>query len=170
MGKVPDDLNEIDAVEAEVDTLRDRTQQLVAELERRLRARAAQAKETLERVRDVVDVKKQIRLHPRVTIGVSTVAALALGLGVYVAVSRRLAARRPMQRLRARLHAYRALLAEPQHLVRPREPSFGKRLVSAMLIAGATTIARGLAIALVVKRVARPPRRLPSDDIEIEYV
>ena len=68
MGQVPDDLNdEIPAVEAEVDALRERTQQIVAELERRLRARAAQARTTIERVRRATDVRAQIKAHPGVT-------------------------------------------------------------------------------------------------------
>ncbi|MGZ3426801.1 MAG: hypothetical protein ACXVCV_09145, partial [Polyangia bacterium] len=89
MGQVPDDLNdgEIPAIEAEVDTLRERTQQIVAELERRLRARAQQATDTIARVKRVTDVRAQIKAHPGITIGVATVAAIALGIGVWVVVA-----------------------------------------------------------------------------------
>lgn len=163
MGQVPDDLNEIPAIEAEVDTLRDRTQQLVAELERRLRSRAAQAKHTFERVKRVTDVKRQIHEHPGITIGVSSAAAVALGIGVYVVVARMLEARKPINRLRGRVQGWRALLAEPHRALRKKEP-IGKRLIAAVLIAGATTIAKGLS-AILMKRVAAP-RMLPPHQAE----
>jgi ElaB/YqjD/DUF883 family membrane-anchored ribosome-binding protein len=161
MGQVPDDLSQIPAIEKEVDALRDRTQQLVAELERRLRARAAQAKEAVDKVKRVADVRTQIRQHPAITIGVSSVAAVALGVGVYVVVARMLEARRPINRLRGRMAAYRALLAEPRRALRKKEP-IGKRLIAAVLIAGATTIVKGLS-AIMVKRVAAP-RMLPPHE------
>ena len=163
MGQVPDDLNdEIPAVEAEVDALRDRTQQIVAELERRLRARAAQAKDTIERVKRATDVKAQIKAHPRITIGVSSAAALALGLGVYFSVARMLERRKPMNRLKGRLYAYKALLANPHRALHKKEP-IGKRLLAAVLIAGATTIVRGLSM-LLVKRTIEP-RMLPPPEV-----
>jgi ElaB/YqjD/DUF883 family membrane-anchored ribosome-binding protein len=162
MGQVPDDLNdEIPAVEAEVDALRERTQQIVAELERRLRARAAQAKTTIQRVKRATDVRAQIEAHPRVTIGISAAAALALGLGVYVAVARRLERRKPMNRLKGRLYAYKALLADPQRALHKRE-SIGKRVLVAMLVAGATTIVRGLGLVLIKRTIE--PRLLPAPE------
>ncbi|MCA1665392.1 MAG: hypothetical protein LC659_14200 [Myxococcales bacterium] len=155
MGQIPDDLNEeIPAVEAEVDALRERTQQIVAELERRLRARAAQAKTTIARVKRATDVRAQLKAHPRVTIGVSSMAAIALGLGVYVTVARMLERRKPMNRLKGRLYAYKALLADPHRALRKKEP-VGKRLIAAVLIAGATTIVKALS-AILMKRVAAP--------------
>lgn len=163
MGQVPDDVNAIPAIEAEVDALRDRTQQLVAELERRLRSRAEQAKETFAKVKRAADVRRQIHEHPATTIVVSSVAAIALGVGVYVVVSRMLERRKPINRLRGRLSAYRALLAEPRRALRKKEP-MGKRLLAAVLIAGATTIVKGLS-AILVKRVAAP-RMLPPHQAE----
>ncbi len=165
MGQVPDDLKQIPAIEAEVDALRDRTQQLVAELERRLRARATQAKETVARVRRVTDVRRQLREHPAITIGVSSAAAIALGLGVYVTVSRMLAARRPMHRLRGRVAAYRALLAEPHRALIKRE-RLGKRLIAAVLIAGATTIVKGLST-LFIKRSVEPRMLPPATRVSV---
>ena len=160
MGQVPDDLmDEIPAVAAEVDALRERTQEIVAELERRLRARAAQVKHTIERVRRATDVRGQIAAHPRFAIGASSVAAIALGIGVWVAVARRLEARKPMNRLTGRLYAYKALLAEPHRALRKHEP-FAKRLVTAVLIAGATTIVRGLGLILMKRSIE--PRMLPE--------
>jgi ElaB/YqjD/DUF883 family membrane-anchored ribosome-binding protein len=159
MGQVPDDLNdEIPAVEAEVDALRDRTQQIVAELERRLRARVAKAKDTIATVKRVTDVRAQIKAHPAFTIGVSSVAAIALGIGVWISVARRLEARKPMNRLKARARAYKALLADPNRALRRREP-IGGRVLAAVLIAGATTIVRGLGL-LLIKR-SLEPRMLP---------
>lgn len=159
MGQVPDDLkDELPAVEAEIDGLRERTQQIVAELERRLRARAAQAKHTIERVRYAADVRARIQEHPGVTIAISSVAAIALGVGVYVVVVRMIERRKPMNRLKGRLYAYRALLADPYRALRKREP-LGKRLLAAVLIAGATTIVKSLSVLLVRRTVE--PRMLP---------
>jgi ElaB/YqjD/DUF883 family membrane-anchored ribosome-binding protein len=155
MGQVPDDLDEIGAVAAEVDGLRDRTQKIVAELEQRLRDRAARVRDTYARVRHAVDLRAQIAEHPRVAIGVGTGVAFALGLGIWLAVARARAARKPMHRLRGRLHGYRALLADPEQALRPRR-SFGSQLVAAVLIAGATSIVRGLGIFLIADVLTSP--------------
>jgi hypothetical protein len=169
MGKVPDDLNDIPALAAEVDSLRDRTQALVAELERRLRARAARARllvdrgrDTIERVRHAVDVRAQIEEHPRMAITVGAAATIALGFGVYFTVARMRERRRPFNRLRARVSAYRALLAEPERALHP-QPSLGKRVISALLVAGATTIVRSLTL-LLVKPTAHPRQLPPPPD------
>lgn len=155
MGQVPHDLNEIVAVEAEVDALRDRTQKIVAELERRLRARATQVKDTFANVKRLTDVPAQIAAHPRVLIGIGSGIVLALALGTYAAIARRRAARRPMKRLRGRLADYRALLADPERVV-PRRPSLARRVLTALLVAGATTLVRGLG-KLLLERPAPPP-------------
>jgi ElaB/YqjD/DUF883 family membrane-anchored ribosome-binding protein len=174
MGQVPDDLNEISAVEKEVDTLRERTQSLVTELERRLRARAAQAKElmsntrdTVARVRHAVDVRAQIHEHPRAAIGVGSAATIAIGLGVYFTVARMVERRKPMNKLKARAHAYRALLADPHRALHPRR-SIGKRLITAVLVAGATTIVRSLTMIFMKRTVQR--RLLPANTIEMEII
>src|SRR6185312_6163769 len=96
----------------------------------------------------------QIQAHPRITIGVSAAATIALGLGVWISIARARERRRPLNRLKGRLYAYRALLADPHRALRKREP-IGKRLLAAVLIAGATTIVKGLS-AILVKRVAAP--------------
>jgi ElaB/YqjD/DUF883 family membrane-anchored ribosome-binding protein len=159
MGEVPDDLKlAIPAVDAEVEALRERTQSLVAELERRLRARATQAKDAIDRVKRVADVRAQIAAHPRITAGVGSAAAIALAVGVYVAVARARARRRFVPRMKSRLQAYKALLAEPQRALHKHEP-LGKRIIAAVLIAGATTIVRSLSLMLVKRTVE--PRMLP---------
>jgi ElaB/YqjD/DUF883 family membrane-anchored ribosome-binding protein len=167
MGQVPDERNEMKAVVAEVDTLRERTQQIVSELERRLRARATKAKHTLARARHAVDVKAQLREHPQLTVGVSTVAAIGLGVGIYVIVARRLEARRPQNRLRARVRAYRAFLAQPQRALRKKEP-IGRRLLAAAIIAGTTTIVRSVTLMLLKREVE--PRVLPPRRVEFEQL
>jgi hypothetical protein len=167
MGQVPDDLDEVeelDAVEAEVGALRERTQRLVAELERRLRARAARAKETFDKVRHAADLPAQLREHPRIVLGVSTMAAVALGIGVYVTVARIRARRSTHGRLARAREAVRGLLHAPErYLARRRREPLGKRLLAAALIAGASTIVRSLSL-LLVKRATRPdtPPPLPE--------
>jgi ElaB/YqjD/DUF883 family membrane-anchored ribosome-binding protein len=160
MGQASDDVSddELPAVTAEVDALRERTQAIVAELERRLRDGADKAKHTFLRIKRAADIKAQIVEHPGLAIGVSTVAALALGFGVWVAMARRREARRPINRLKTRLGHYRALLAEPHRALLKQEPIV-KRLVAAVLIAGATTIVRGLATMLVDRARSLPPSR-----------
>lgn len=160
MGQVSDDVKELSAVEAEVDSLRERTEHIVAELERRLRARAERAKHTLARVKHAADVKAQLREHPAITVGASTVAAVALGIGIYVVVARRLEARRPQNRLRARVAAYRAFLRDPDLALRKREP-LGRRIFAAILVAGATTIMRSVTT-MLLKREVEPRVVLPA--------
>jgi hypothetical protein len=165
MGEAHRDLNEIPALAAEVDSLRERTQSLVAELERRVRARAERTlrlvdrgRDTWARVRHAVDVKAQLAERPAVVVSLGAAAALALGLAVWVTLARRREQRRPLNRLRARLSAYRALLAEPERALH-RHPPLGQRLITAVLLAGATTIVRGLS--LLAFKDATQPRQLP---------
>jgi hypothetical protein len=160
MGQVPDDLSdEIPAVEAEVGALRDRTQQIVAELERRLRARATQAKETFARVKRATDVRAQMKAHPGIAIGVSAAATIALGFGIWITIARSRERRRPINRLKGRLFAYKALLANP-HRALIKQEHLGKRVLAAVLIAGATAIVKSLSV-LMVKRAVEEPRQLP---------
>ena len=156
MGRVPDDLNELGAVEAEVDALRDRTEKIVAELERRLRARAAQVKETFASVKRVTDVPKQLAAHPAVA-SLASGVALALALGTYAAIARRRAARRPLARLRGRVRQARAQLAER---LQPERPSLAKRLWTALLVAGASQLVRGLGKLLLDSPRQPPPPQL----------
>jgi hypothetical protein len=131
-----------------------------------VRARAAQAKETFAKVKRATDVRAQIKAHPRITVGVSAAATIALGLGVWISIARARERRRPLNRLKGRLYAYKALLADPHRALHAREP-IGKRLLAAVLVAGATTIVRSLSL-LLVKRTVEPrmlppePRMLPS--------
>jgi hypothetical protein len=157
MGRVPDDLNTIVTVEAEVDALRDRTQKIVSELERRLRARAAQVKETFANVKRITDVPKQLAAHPTIVISIASGVALALALGTYAAIARRRAARRPMARLRGRMRDARMQLAER---LQPRRPSLAKRVLTAILVAGVTQLVRGLGTLLLDEARKQPSPQL----------
>jgi hypothetical protein len=159
MGEAPRDAELIPALTAEVDGLRERTQSIVTELERRLRQRLQQGRATLGWVRHAVDLRAHWQQHPAWVISAGAAASALLGVGVYVAVVRTRRARRPTQRLRRRLDAYRALLSAPERGLR-REPPLGKRLLSALLIAGVTTLVRNLGT-LLLERGA-PRRRLPA--------
>ena len=68
-----------------------------------------------------------------------------------------------MNRLKGRLYAYRALLADPYRALRKREP-IGKRLLAAVLIAGATTIVKGLGVH--PRQAHREPALLPPAQAE----
>lgn len=169
MGQVPHHLNETRAIEAEVDALRRRTEQIAAELERRVRDRVSRAKHSLIRVKRVLDVRTQLREHRSVVIGAAAVTTVAFGIGAIVAARRALEARRPQNRLRARLRGYRALLDNPRRALRKREP-LGRRLLSALLVAGATAMARGLAGIFLKQQVEPrllPPRRTAPRELPL---
>jgi hypothetical protein len=123
-------------------------------------ARATKAKETFAKVRRAADVRAQIKAHPGITIGVSAAATIALGLGVWITIARARERRRPLNRLKGRIIAYRALLANPHRALHHHEP-IPKRLLAAVLVAGATTIVRSLSL-LLVKRTVEP-RMLPPE-------
>src|SRR5687768_14728173 len=115
MGKNPDDLKNIDAVEREVDELRARTEALLAELEQRIEAkvdvakgRVEDVKETLQRVKRAADLPTHARNHPRAAAGVGLGTFTALGLGVWFLISRRSERNRWQNRARRRALAYRA--------------------------------------------------------------
>jgi ElaB/YqjD/DUF883 family membrane-anchored ribosome-binding protein len=166
MGERADDVSDISAVAAEVGSLRERTESVVEELEQRLRTHARGVRDVVDRVRDVFErirrVKALVREHPAIAIGVGSVVTIALGLGSYLVVARIVEKRKPMNRLRARMGAYRTILAEPHRALRPRE-RLGKRLLKAMLVAGAVTMTRGF-VRIFMKRVVQPrlsPPRTP---------
>jgi hypothetical protein len=166
MGQAPgDDVKRAAAVEREVDELRERTQALLEELERRVREGVDRAKGTAARVKRAVDVRAQLRRlpgaierHPLVAGGVGLGGAVAIGLGVWLAVERRREARRPMTRLRRRAATWRALVADPRRAL-STEPRIWRRVLTAVLVTAATALARNL-IAGAFTRAA--PRELPE--------
>jgi ElaB/YqjD/DUF883 family membrane-anchored ribosome-binding protein len=154
-----DDVEQIPALSAEVDALRERTQTLVSELERRLRQRLQLSRATVARVRHAIDVRAQIEEHPAAVIGVGAITSALLGVGIYFVVVRVRRSRQPLYRWRARLAAYRLLLREPERALR-KHPPLGRRLLAAVLIAGATTLMRSLSALLVKRAITR--RQLPA--------
>jgi hypothetical protein len=151
MGQAPrDDVKAVSEVEREVDELRERTTSLLEELERRIREGVDQARGTVARVKNAVDVKRQlkripagIKRRPVLASGIGVGTAAAIGLGVWIAVRRRHEARRPMARLKRRAQAYRALITEPRRATHERLPIW-RRVLTAVLAAAAATLARKL--------------------------
>jgi hypothetical protein len=147
----------MEAIEREVDELRLRTEALLTELERRLSDQVERAKVTVERakagvarVRRAINLRLQLREHPTAVITLGLGATALVGVGVYLVVLRRLAAGRPVERWRRRARAYRALVADPERVLRP-QPRLLQRLLGALAVTVTTTIARRLS-ALVAHR------------------
>jgi hypothetical protein len=139
MGKQPaNDVAQIDAVEREIDVLRQRTEELITELERRVESRrdgARRVKLELQRLTDV-------RAHPRAAAGLGAGTLVAVGVGIWFLATRRAENRTLARRVRRRAVAYRALLADPERALRPRGPALSKRLLAAVLVAAATTLTK----------------------------
>jgi hypothetical protein len=162
MGKAQgDELGEIAAVEHEVDQLRVRTQELLDELEQRVRSGVDRAKGAVARVRYVADVPARVkelpqtmRRHPRATAGIGLGTAMMIGVGVWLFLRQRRAARRPLRRWQQRTAAWRAMFTTPQQVV-AREPRILRRVVTAVLVAGATVLTRRLVEAGVYRAFAR---------------
>jgi hypothetical protein len=152
MGKHPaDDVKQIDAVEREIDVLRQRTEDLLAELERRVETRVDGARRGVERVKEgwsrakeLTDVPAQVRAHPRTAAGLGVGTLALAGFGVWLFLSRRSDERRLVRRVQRRAGAYRALLADPGRALAERGPSLRKRILGAILIAAATSVTRRL--------------------------
>ena len=168
MGKAPTDVKPetLVAVEEEVDQLRQRTQALVEELERRIHARVDRARETVERVKHAVDLPAQLREHPRAAAGVGVGTMAAVGVGVWLLVRSRTNARRPSVILRRRAHALRQLLTDPERAFAHKEP-LSRKVLGAVLATTATVLARAIAQRLVQDRSETRERRrlLPMEEM-----
>ena len=170
MGKAPVELKEIDAVEREVDELRERTQGLIAELEKRIGDGVDRVTHTAEsgqlgiaRIKHAVDLPAQIHEHPRAATGIGIGTAAAIGLGLYFLFSRRAARRRPLARWKRRAGAYREILANPERALAHERPSLTRRLLAALLVAGATGLVRQIAaLAFPVPSSTIAQKSLPS--------
>ena len=150
MGKAPGDdvSNELQSVEKEVDELRERTQQLIVELERRIQERITGARETVERVKHAVDVKAQLREHPRVAAGVSAATLVAIGVGTWYLVHQMRERRRFVPRVTRKARALGAIISDPERHLQKKEP-IGRRILGAVLATAATVIVRAVAQRLV---------------------
>jgi hypothetical protein len=154
MGKAPghDVDAELQAVETEVDQLRRRTQELITELERRVQERVANAKHTFARVRHAVDVKAQVREHPRAAAGIGGGSLIAVGLGTWFVLHRLREQRRFVPRLERRARALGAFFSDPERHLSKKEP-VGRRVLGAVLATAATMLVRAL-----VQRMVEPAR------------
>jgi hypothetical protein len=142
MGKDP--IDHVGAAEREIDVLRQRTEDLLAELERRMETRVDRVKQRAARARELVDVPGQLRAHPTAAAGVGVGTLALAGVGVWWLLVRRADRRRFVRRVQRRAGAYRALLAHPEHALEERGPRLGRRLLGAILIAAATSVTRRL--------------------------
>lgn len=96
--KSSDDVGELSAVEREIDALRERTEELLGELDERIDDRLGRARTSvrrvrsrIERVRHAVDLPAQARAHPNIAVAIGVGASLAGGALVYRLLSARAA-------------------------------------------------------------------------------
>jgi hypothetical protein len=157
MLKSPPPPEEADAMEREIDVLRQRTEDLIAELERRVNGTVERAKDGVERVkagieraRELGDVPAQVRAHPRTAAGIGAGTVALVGFGIWIFVSRRAEDRRMSNRVRRRAQAYRALLADPERALAAREPSMRRKIITALIITASTQLLK-----VMVTRAAR---------------
>ena len=165
MGKAPgDDVSqEMQSVEKEVDQLRERTQALVDELERRVHERVSQARSMVDRVKHAVDVRAQVRAHPRAAAGIGGLALLAIGAGIWIGVARSHRRNQFVPRVQRKARALGQILVDPERHLHRKEP-IGRRVLVAVLATVATVLARAIAQRLVEQVKAR--RQLPAAGAE----
>jgi ElaB/YqjD/DUF883 family membrane-anchored ribosome-binding protein len=164
MGKAPDHdvKQELRSVEKEVDLLRERTQSLVSEIERRIHERVSHVRSTVDKVKHAVDVKAQARAHPRVAAGIGAGAVVAIGLGIWLGVARSHRRRQLIPRMQRKAIALRQFLIDPELHLQKKEP-IGRRVVAAVLATAATVLVRALAQRLVDQM--RQPKRLAAPSL-----
>jgi hypothetical protein len=141
MGKIPVDDVKADAIEREIDTLRQRTQDLIVELEDRV----GRVKNRVVHVKELArDVPSQLRSHAKTVAGVGTGTLAMIGVGVWLLLRKRNQERRFSNRMLRRARGYRALIADPQRALAAREPALGQKLMAALVITAAATVVRKL--------------------------
>src|SRR6478735_3688496 len=116
MGKRPGhDVNDdLHAVESEIDHLRARTQELIVELERRVQDRLSGARETVARVKHAVDVRAQVKEHPRAAAGIGGGTLVAAGIATWLLVARARRRQRLLPRMQRKAYALGAVLRDPE--------------------------------------------------------
>jgi hypothetical protein len=149
----PDDLT---ARLREVDALWRRTEDVVAELMRRVSDGVSQVKSAASRVRAL---PSRLTEHRRALIGVGAGVVVAAGLGITFAVVRLRRARRPSAVWRRRARAYRAILADPERVLRPPVPIW-RKVLGAVLATASTMLVRGAIKRWLLPYVERRPERL----------
>lgn len=125
--------------EDDIDSLRRDLGRLVSELDRRRH--------------ELLDVRGQLRKHPRVVIGAAAGAALLLGGLVAVAVGNRRRHARPSVRAAEARRALARLLDHPDRVA--AEPSMGAKIATAAGVAAGAVVARRLAERLVARTMPR---------------
>lgn len=148
-----DDLN---AQIREVDALWRRTEDVVAELVRRVSGGVSQAKSAASRVRGL---PSRLLEHRGALIGIGAGVVAAAGLGITFAVVRARRARRPNVVWRRRLDGYRAILADPNRVLRPPVPIW-RKVLGAVLATTSTMVVRGALKRWLLPYVERRPERL----------
>lgn len=135
MGQAPsDELTQVDALDAEVAALRERTQAIVAELQARLAHTIDQARHGIARARGIFDLPAQLRAHPAVAIGVAVVFSTGITVSILLAVRREARARTFAAR-------FRRLLAPPERAFRTRPPLL-PRLLASLAVAAVAALLR----------------------------
>ena len=179
MGKAPTHdvkSQQIGEVEREVDELRLRTQELIEELELRLHEKLDSARATAERFKRALDVPAQlralpgrVRAHPLPAVGIGLGVALAISGGIFLGVSRRRAAQRPMARARRRVDSWRQGLVHVGG-ARMRQEPIARRLLQAVLITAATVLVRAAASQLARRWISEPRQLPPSGTTTVNVV
>ncbi len=130
---------DVHRVEGEIDTLRRDLGRLVSELDRRRH--------------ELLDVRLQVRKHPRVVAGAAVGAALLVGGIVAVAVGNRRRHARPVTRARDARRALARLLDHPDRVA--AEPSVGVKIATAVGVAAGSVLARRVAERFVARALPR---------------
>jgi ElaB/YqjD/DUF883 family membrane-anchored ribosome-binding protein len=156
MGKTPGrDVNgDLESMERVVDELRERTQSVISELERRIHRRADSLRGAVRQVKSALDVKKQVRAHPRTAVGLGAVLVIGAGLAIGFGVAHLRAQRRFVPRVRRKARALGMIVADPERHLHKRE-AIGRRVLAGVLTTLATFAARSLAQRLL-ERAERP--------------
>jgi hypothetical protein len=119
---------DVGRIAGEIDSIRAELGGLVGELDRRRR--------------EAFDLRLQLRRHPVTVAVAATVAALAIGGLVALAVHSRRERRRPMVRAKETRLALARLLHPPDRVA--SEPSIGNKVTTAVLTLVATSLAKKL--------------------------
>jgi hypothetical protein len=150
---VQDPQDNLTATEAEVTSLRGRTEQVASALWERVVSRRARLTHNIDEAKELFDVRLQFQRHPVLVTGGLALLLGGAGLAIALAIRTRRHEQRWPQRLARRARAYRTILAEPERALRPRQP-LGKQLLSTALLALAGVGARAAG-----ERLMLPARR-----------
>ncbi|HUS63957.1 MAG TPA: hypothetical protein VMZ28_05400 [Kofleriaceae bacterium] len=126
------------------------------------------ARMTVQKVKHAVDLPAHVRAYPKTSAGIGAGTAVAIGLGIWLSVRRGREARRPINRMRRKASALRAILADPERVLRGGREPIGRRLLGAVLVTAATVLVRALATRMarpIAAPLTGPPRQLPAPEL-----